>query len=224
MIRTTLDSGLDDPPVSSGQPIRPPCQVLAESFRSQPLARMVTAALDALTVLITTARDDVAGSPALSEYQVKALFLFNFAKYVDWPTNAFGDDSTPIVIGLVGESGLGDDILQQVGAKTINNRPVVFKHVANEQEYRSCHILFVCASEKDHLSAILGAVKDTAVLTVGETDGFLSLNGMINLAKKDNKIRLEINLIPAQQANLKLSSKLLSVADVVLGKTERKTR
>jgi hypothetical protein len=167
-------------------------------------------------------RDDAAGAPTLSEYQIKALFLFNFAKYVDWPTNAFGDSSAPIVIGLVGDDSFGDDVNRVVGGKTINNRPVVFKRVAGEQEFRTCQILFVSASEKDRLPPILEAVKDSAVLTVGETDGFLALKGMINFAKKENKIRLEINLIPAQEANLKLSSKLLSVADVVLGKPERK--
>jgi len=168
-------------------------------------------------------RADAAGAPALSEYQIKALFLFNFAKYVDWPTNVFADNSAPIVIGLVGEDGFGDDITRAVEGKTINNRPVVFKHVASDQEYRTCQILFVSASEKDHMPAILEAVKDSAVLTVGETDGFLALQGMINFVKKENKIRLEINLVPAQQANLRLSSKLLSVADVVLGRPERKT-
>ncbi|HTS20043.1 MAG TPA: YfiR family protein [Verrucomicrobiae bacterium] len=178
------------------------------------------AAIVAATVIMMSP-NHAAGAPALSEYQVKALFLFNFAKYVDWPSNAFGDGSAPIVIGLVGDDEFGDDVMRAVGGKSVNNRPVVFKRVTSEQEYRTCHILFVSASEKDHLAAILAAVKDTSVLTVGETDGFLTLNGMINLAKKDNKIRLEINLVPTQQANLKLSSKLLSVADVVLGKPER---
>ncbi|HVM60495.1 MAG TPA: YfiR family protein [Verrucomicrobiae bacterium] len=184
---------------------------------------MATAAVVILGSLIVTVRDDMAAAPALSEYQVKALFLFNFAKYVDWPSNAFGDGSAPIVIGLVGDDTFGDDVIRTVGGKSVNNRPVVFKHVAGEQEYRTCHILFVSASEKDHLSSILAAVKNTSVLTVGETDGFLTLNGMINFSKKDNKIRLEINLVPAQQANLKLSSKLLSVADVVLGKPEHQS-
>jgi hypothetical protein len=186
------------------------------------VAQITVVAAIVLGGLAMIAGDDAVGAPVLSEYQVKALFLFNFAKYVDWPTNAFGDDNAPIVIGLVGDDAFGDDINRVVSGKTINNRPVVFKHVSGEQEYRTCHILFVSASERDHLQTILDAVKDTAVLTVGETDGFLALNGMINFAKKENKIRLEINLLPAQQANLKLSSKLLSVADVVLGKPERK--
>jgi hypothetical protein len=160
----------------------------------------------------------VAGAPALSEYQVKALFLFNFAKYVDWPPRAFENDSAPIVIGLVGQDNFGDNFKQVIAGKTINGRPVVVKHVASEQEYKGCHILFISASEKSGLPAILNAVKDSAILTVGETERFLAQTGMINFTKRENKIRLEINLGAVQQANLKISSKLLSVADVVMGK------
>jgi len=161
----------------------------------------------------------VAETPALSEYQVKALFLFNFAKYVDWPSRAFSDDSAPIVIGLAGQDNFGENFKQVINAKTVSGRPVVVKHVANADEYKNCHILFISASENERLREILNAVKDAPVLTVGETDQFLSHDGMINLAKKANKIRLEINLLATQRAQLKLSSKLLSVADVVTGKS-----
>ncbi|MGD1018277.1 MAG: YfiR family protein [Verrucomicrobiia bacterium] len=214
MTRNITDRPVSGQPMSPDGPIRRSCRRLA---------RIAAAAAIVLGVLAMSVRDDAAGAPTLSEYQVKALFLFNFAKYVDWPTDAFGNASAPIVIGLIGDDGFGDDFNRLVAGKTINNRAVVVKHMANEQEYRTCQILFVSASEKDHLSAILEAVKNTAVLTVGETDGFLALSGMINFTKKDNKIHLEINLIPVQQANLKLSSKLLSVADVVLGKPERQS-
>jgi len=182
------------------------------------VARLLAAVL-AVLVLPCVETIVAAETPALSEYQVKALFLVNFAKYVDWPPKAFSSDDAPIVIGFVGQDRFGDNFKQVIEGKTINGRTVVVKHVDSEQEYRSCHILFVSASEKDRLANILDAVKDSAVLTVGETDEFLAQQGMINLKKKDNKVRLEINLIAAQRAQLKLSSKLLSVADAVIGRS-----
>lgn len=175
-------------------------------------------ALVVLAVSVLAAPEKVVETPALSEYQIKALFLFNFAKYVDWPADAFQNESTPIVIGVVGQDSFGDNFQKITTGKSINGRPVLIKHVTNAEEYKTCHILFVSASEKDRLASILDAVKDSAVLTVGETDGFLSEEGIINLTKKANKVRLEINLKAAQKARLQLSSRLLTVADVVLGK------
>jgi hypothetical protein len=96
----------------------------------------------------------------------------------------------------------------------------VIKQIEDLADLKDCQILFIGSSEKERLTEILEAVKNSAVLTVGETDRFLLQEGMINFTKKENKIRLEINLVPAQRVNLKLSSKLLTVADVVLGKTE----
>ena len=161
-----------------------------------------------------------AETPALSERQVKALFLFNFAKYVEWPAGAFSNSSAPIVIGVVGEDGLGDEFRRMTGDRTINDRKVVIKQIDGTADLKACQILFIGSSENAHVSEILEAVKNSAVLTVGETDRFLTQEGMINFTKKENKIHLEINLVPAQRANLKLSSKLLTVADVVLGKPE----
>ena len=175
-------------------------------------------ALVALAVSVLAAPEKVVETPVLSEYQVKALFLFNFAKYVDWPADAFQNNGAPIIIGLVGQDSFGDNFQKIAAGKAINGRQVVIKHLTNPEEYKSCHILFVSASEKDRLAAVLDAVKDSPVLTVGETDGFLSEEGIINLTKKANKVRLEINLKAAQKVHLQLSSRLLTVADVVLGK------
>jgi len=196
---------------------------VARAFAGAAMVRLLTAVLAAV-MLPCVATITTAETPVLLENQVKALFLFNFAKYVDWPSQAFPSDNATIVIGLVGEGSFGDDFKQVIAGKTINGRTVVVKRVAGEQEYKSCHILFISASQKDHLAEILSAVKGSAILTVGETEQFLAQDGMINLRKKENKIRLEINLGAAQRANLKLSSKLLGVADVVLGKPGEEKR
>ena len=173
-----------------------------------------------VSVLLRTGSIQASETPALSERQVKALFLFNFAKYVDWPAGAFSNSSAPIVIGVVGEDGFADEVRQIAGDRTVNDRKVVIKQIGSTADLKDCQILFVRSSENGRLTEILKAVKNSAVLTVGETDRFLLQEGMINFTKKENKIHLEINLVPAQRANLKLSSKLLTVADVVLGKAE----
>ena len=148
------------------------------------------------------------------------MFLFNFAKYVDWPAGAFSNSTAPIVIGVVGEDSFGDEFRRVTGDRTVNDRKVAIKQINGTADLKDCQILFIRSSETGRLTEILEVVKNSAVLTVGETDRFLLLEGMINFTKKENKIHLEINLVPAQRVNLKLSSKLLTVADVVLGKPE----
>ena len=181
---------------------------------------LATIATVILGALLRAGSVQAAEAPALSERQVKALFLFNFAKYVDWPAGAFSNSSAPIVIGVVGEDGFSDEFRRITGDRTVNDRKVVIKQIDGTADLKDCQILFVGSSENGRLTEILEAVKNSAVLTVGETDRFLMQEGMINFTKKENKIHLEINLVPAQRVNLKLSSKLLTVADVVLGKTE----
>ena len=184
----------------------------------QELVRWIVFLMTVVAAVVVVDPANASDAPTLSEYQVKALFLFNFTKYVDWPTNTFSDDSAPIVIGVVGQDNFGDKFKQVIGDRTVNGRKVVVKRVQNADEFKGCQILFVSASEKARESDLLETLKDSAVLTVGETERFLTEEGMVNLVKKDNKIRVEINLTPAGRANLKLSSKLLGVADVVLGK------
>ena len=191
---------------------------LAAASRMLPLWAATVMGLSAII-----GSNHAAEPPVLSEYQVKALFLFNFAKYVDWPTNAFIDGHAAIVIGLVGQDNFGDVFTEMIAGKSVNGRPVVVRRVGSEPEYKGCQILFVSASEKTHLPEILNAVQDSAIVTVGETEQFLAQGGIINFTKKANRVHLEINLDTARRVNLKLSSKLLSVADVVLGKSgERK--
>jgi len=154
---------------------------------------------------------------SLSEYQVKALFLFNFAKYVDWPDEAFDSPNAPITIGLIGENKFGDYLVHAVEGKTIGGRPLEVRSIKGAEELPQCHILFISSSEK-MVAELLKKLQDLPVLTVGEQDQFTQLGGIIGFLKKDGKIRLDINLKAARQANLKISSKLLSVADSVKGK------
>ena len=136
---------------------------------------------------------------------------------MDWPTNAFAETNSPIVIGLYGEDKFGDALTNAVAGRTISGRPIVIQPIEKNDDPGKCQVLFISDSEKNHLGEILDKIKALPVLTVGESDQFLEQGGMINFVKKEGKIRLEINLEAARRAKLEISSKLLGVADVVKG-------
>jgi len=146
------------------------------------------------------------------EYQVKAGFLFNFAKFVDWPPHKFNEPDSPLIIGIVGDDPFGGLLEEAVQDKTINDRSVMVQHIATMEELRKCHIIFVCRSESDRLGPILAEVRGDNVLTVGETDKFISKGGMINFVMVGDKVRFQINDSAARRAGLKISSQLSSVA------------
>ena len=149
-----------------------------------------------------------------TEYQLKAAFLLNFAKFVEWPPAAFAKADAPIVLGILGENPFGDAIEQMVRDKTINNRPLVVKGFRSSAEATNCHILFIATSEKARLPEVLKSLSEAkaSVLTVGETDRFTESGGMINFVRQGNKIRFQINEAAAKSVGLKISSKLLSLA------------
>jgi hypothetical protein len=147
-----------------------------------------------------------------TEQQLKAAFLLNFAKFVEWPPTAFGGVTSPIVLGILGDNPFGEVLEQTIRGKTISNRPLVVKPFRSSAETTNCHILFICASEKARLPEILAGLRGASVLTVAEMDRFTETGGMINFIRQGNKIRFQINKVAAKSAGLKISSKLLSLA------------
>ena len=197
-------------------PLKPPDFGKPDRLKNK-LFRQV-AALLGLAFFLLASSFGFGGEVPATEYQVKAVFLFNFAKYVDWPAAAFTNASAPITIGVLGEDRFDDNLRRTVAGKTVNGRAFVIRHIAVDESTEGCHILFISDSEKKRLGEILDKIKARPVLTVGETGQFLESGGMINFVKKEGRIRLEINLDAARQAGLQISSKLLNVADAVKGK------
>lgn len=152
-----------------------------------------------------------------TEYQVKAAFLYNFAKFVQWPADAFGGPSAPLVICIAGEDPFGNYLTRIVAGKTINGRRLIVEGRPETADFRSCHIVFADVAEKKHLPQILGGLKDAPVLTVGETDGFTQEGGVVNFYLEQNRVRFEINVAAAARGRLKISSKLLALARIVGG-------
>jgi hypothetical protein len=149
------------------------------------------------------------------EYQVKAVFLFNFAQFVEWPSPAFPEAQTPLVIGVLGDDPFGTYLDETVRGETVNDRPLVVRRFRNVEEIDTCHVLFISRSETGRLEQIVASLKGRSILTVGDMDGFAKRGIMIRFMTVANKIRLRINLERANAANLKISSKLLRPAEVV---------
>lgn len=151
------------------------------------------------------------GSP--SEYQVKAAFLYNFGKFVSWPSNAFAQADAPLVIGVFGSNPFHDDLQRIVADKKIDGHPVVVRLVKSVDEAKSCHILFISASQLTAAGNLAGALHGVRVLLVTENDSAFESDGFeINFVLEENKIRFEINNKAAMQTGLTISSKLLALA------------
>lgn len=144
------------------------------------------------------------------EYQVKAAFIFNFAKFVDWPGDAFSDGND-LVVGVVGDDPFGGT-LDRLNGSTANGRRLRIKRLRFGDNLRACHILFISKSEARNLSKILDSLKGTSVLTIGEMPQFNQSGGMIRFVIQNNKVRFEINAAAATQARVRISSKLLALS------------
>jgi len=158
----------------------------------------------------------VAQAQSATEYQVKAAFLFNFARFVEWPADAFPSADAALQICVLGQDPFGREFEQVIMDKTVNGHRIEIAHPDGVPQARSCQILFIAASEKPRLASILRGLKGSSVLIVGDTPGFAAAGGAINFVIDDGRVRFEINLKAAELAHLKISARLLTVAKVVL--------
>jgi hypothetical protein len=157
-----------------------------------------------------------AGGPG--EYEVKAVFLFNFSQFVDWPASAFADDRSPLVVGVLGQDPFGAALDEAVRGETVNGRPLSIRRYERIEDVDACHILFIERTQQEQLDQILESLRDRSCLTVSDAEGFASAGGIIQFVTIDNRIRLQINLDAAKLANLTISSKLLRPAQIVTTK------
>jgi hypothetical protein len=151
-----------------------------------------------------------AGVEGAGEYELKAAFLFNFAKYVEWPARAFGDATTPVCIGVVGPDPFGATLDRLLAGKTVHARPIALRRFPSIDAVGDCHVVFV--SDDAEPAATAGGWSRPGLLTVGETDAFLDGGGVIAFAMESGKLRFNINAAAADRAGLKLSSQLLKLA------------
>ena len=170
-----------------------------------------------LGVVVLVISPMCAQSAPAGEYQVKAAFLYNFAKFVEWPPGSFADRAAPLRICVLGQDPFGEELRNIASDKIINGRRLVVDEVADLMAARSCHILFIASSKKAEMKQIIESLRGADVLTVGDTKGFAKMGGMINLVLDDDRVRFEVNQTAAEQTGLRISFKLLRVAVLVIG-------
>lgn len=158
----------------------------------------------------------------LPEYTVKAALLLNFARFTEWPEDAFASADAPLVLGVLGRDSFGAELEQLMAKQPVKNRRVEVRRLSSDQEISQCQVLFVAASERKRYREILGCVGTLPILTVGETDDFPEAGGVLQLflKRESNTVKFIVNLDAAKPARLKFSASLLKLADKVRGRYE----
>jgi len=150
-----------------------------------------------------------------SGYEVKTAFLFNFAKFIDWPPSSFANPQFPFTICVLGLDPFGNVLDEALQGKVIGDRPLALRRLKDKAEARRCQIVFVSSSESAHLAEILVSLQGANVLLVGETNGFAASGGTIEFTLEENHVRFSINTDAVNRSGLRFSSKLLALAKIV---------
>jgi hypothetical protein len=153
-----------------------------------------------------------AGAQApLGESQVKAMFVYNFLKFVEWPLDASAGAKDPFVVLIIGEGSTADATEHFLESKTIGERPIVVRRTRSEPSFAGVRAAFVAERDEKKLQHMLGAAAVAGVLTIGEGDDFATHGGVIGLLVENRKVRFDVDTTAAQSAGLRVSSKLLAL-------------
>ena len=150
------------------------------------------------------------------EYQLKATYLGKIPSFVEWPPDATSTRKAAFQLCTVGAYPFGTKLAQEVGGVTVGGRKIELRWARKEQELDSCEMVFFSRSEATHYGKILDGLKGKSVLTVGESEGFLEAGGMVELIFANNRLQMEVNLVAARNANLKMDARLLALAKRVV--------
>lgn len=166
-------------------------------------------------VLLGTALPASAQDPVFDEYQVKAAFLYNFTHFVEWPPGTFASYDDPIAICIAGPNPSSSALEEIVRGKKVGDRTIVVRRLANTHEAAQCQILFMGGTEWKRAPTVLGDLRGAGILTVGETSDFTTAGGIIAFKRDGGRIRLQVAVEVAEHRGLRISSKLLRLAEVV---------
>lgn len=170
----------------------------------------------AASVFLLSGTRELAAQPEIStEYKVKAVFLFNFAQFVEWPTNVFSDAQTPLTIGVLGDDPFGTFLDETVRDEKVGGHPLTIRRYSRVEDVQDCQILFISPSESKRMGRILADLKNKKILTVSDVEGFTQNGGAIGFVAEENKIHFRINLEAVKDVNLTISSKMLRLAEIV---------
>lgn len=188
------------------------------SDRRQPNVRFLNRIVGMLAlacILLLPLVFSASQASAQSEDQVKAAFLFNFVRYVEWPDEVFEDEGAHVKVCMLGAEAFGSVVTQTVSGKSVGDREVKVESIRSLDSARDCHLLYVGSTEQEKLVDMISALESAPVFTVSDAEGFAEGGAMANFFRADNKIRFEMNPGAAKKAKLKISSRLLRLAKVV---------
>jgi hypothetical protein len=170
--------------------------------------------ISAFCLIVCSAANLSAQEQKAGEYQVKALFLYNFINFVDWPIDSSIHSSPTINVCVIGDDPF-DKALDDIRDKTVKDKKLTIKYYRPYDEPKGCHLLFIPASEKKHAAHILKSVREANVLTVGDTEEAARQGAIIGFFIAQKKVRFAINIEAAKRAGLKISAKLLKLAKII---------
>jgi hypothetical protein len=179
--------------------------------RPRPAAALVLPALLLLAVLLAPAAPGAANPP---EPDVKAAFVLNFIKFVEWPPSAFRSPEDPVLLAVIGDDPTAAAV-ERLDGKSVSGRRLVVRRAPGASAVDPCHVLFIGASGKPELPALLGAIRQKPVLTVADFEGFAGRGGAIGFIRQSDRIGFEINEDAARDAGLKVNAKLLYLGRIV---------
>ncbi|MCD6059698.1 MAG: YfiR family protein [Moraxellaceae bacterium] len=175
--------------------------------------RIATACRAGIAVLALLAGGQATAKPSL-EYQLKAVFLYRFSQFVEWPQQAFASAQAPLSVCVLGDDPFGDYLDETVQGEVVKGHPLQVQRYRHVDEVGACHILFVSDSEQANLKGILESLHGRNILTVSNGDSFVRGGGIIGFMLEDRRIRLWINPEAARSAGLRISSKLLRASEL----------
>ncbi len=172
-----------------------------------------------LAITLLGAAEARAAAPS-REYQLKAIFLFNFSQFVAWPAGSLGDAQAPFVVGVLGNDPFGDYLDATVLGEKIGGHPMVVRRYRRVEDVGDCQVLFISGSEEGRLEGIIARLGGRNILTVGDAANFSRSGGMVRFVMEEGRIRLKIDVQAARSAGLTISSKLLRAAAIVTREEE----
>jgi hypothetical protein len=181
-----------------------------------------TMLLVALASLLLEGGNKCRAQTTAAEYQVKAAFLFHFAQLVDWPADGQGTKNNSLFLCTFGGDPFQGALEATVEGKTIGNRAIHVRHLTQPKDMQSCQVVFFGKAASKSIPTLIAGLQKAPVLTVGETAGFLDAGGMIRFLLEEDKVRFEINLEAAEAARLKIGSRLLILAQNVVGESRQR--
>ena len=172
-----------------------------------------------LCLLLAAGRERSGAQSTDEEYRVKAAFIFHFAQLVDWPPETRTGAANSLFLCTIGDDPFQGALENTVAGKAVGDRILVVRHLKQADDAQACHVLFLGKAESKRIPTLLTNLHNAPILTVGESPGFLGAGGMICFVLEDNNVRFGVNLYAAASAKLKIGSRLLILAQTVVGES-----